>query len=66
MQVLIDIFAARTGLTPYFGMWKKLLFRELLWETPRPGRIEKCHAPSFFWVCFDDSVKRMHGNLVQR
>ena len=62
LQGLTDTVAARTGLTPYFGMWREFLFDELLWVALRPSRrLSKHHAPSFSWASLDGSIRRLHG-----
>jgi len=67
LQGLIDLIAAHNGhLTPYFGMWKELLFGELLWEVVRPGRrLKKYIAPSFSWASVESPIRRLYGNIFE-
>lgn len=64
---LIDQTAAHNGhLTPYFGMWKELLFGQLLWEVVRPGRrLEKYIAPSFSWASVASPIRRLYRNIYE-
>ena len=65
LQGLIDTVAAHTRWTPYFGMWKEVLFGGLLWEALRPSRrLNKHHAPSFSWASLDGLIKRLYSKRV--